>query len=248
MERTSVKSGRKTDSLNGEIPNNVLTWHHVDEVIVWIHSRLQERTYKTMSISVQVKDKRFNELVHKKEVETRFELAQLMDYETTTSAIEASIFRHLQVGGLLDIHSSLISDFNVNLTNKNRESIRLVVNELDEVFDFKLGPVSKKSNNSKPRNVEMGATKSDCLLISYLYSDISSSGYKKPAQKTAELLGVETRTVYVAIRTARKNDWLTSSGFGVPGGHITEKGLKAFDELDGKSRLNELIRKYGGNK
>jgi hypothetical protein len=248
MESTQVKSGRISDSINGEIPVNVLTWHFVGEVKVWIHSRLQGRTYKTMSISVQAKENKFNEVAHKKEVEARLKLAQLIGPEIVPSAIEASIFRHLQVGGILDIHASLISDLNVNLINKNHNNIRLVINELDEVFNFKLGQVNKKSNQVMPRNLEMRATKTDCLLIAHLYSEISSSGYKKPAQKTAELLGVATKIVYVAIRTARKNSWLTSAGFGIPGGQITEQGLKAFNEIDGKSRLEELIRRYGGIK
>ena len=57
----------------------------------------------------------------------------------------------------------------------------------------------------------------------------------------AELLGISPDLVYVALRIARKNGWLTSLGTGNSGGVLTELGLKRFKEIDGEALLKKHL-------
>jgi hypothetical protein len=70
------------------------------------------------------------------------------------------------------------------------------------------------------------------------------AGSNQPALRTANLLGLELKQVYVAVRIARRNEWLTSGGAGKGSGALTKKGLKAYQELDGDNLYESFIKGY----
>ena len=62
--------------------------------------------------------------------------------------------------------------------------------------------------------------------------------------RTASLLGLNIKQVYVAVRIARRNEWLTSGGAGKGTGELTAAGLKAYKDLDGKGLYQKFISDY----
>ena len=89
----------------------------------------------------------------------------------------------------------------------------------------------------------MRAKGTDAIVIAKVYAEQSESGHKRPAKKVAELLNLETSIVYVAVRVARKNGWLTSQGSGSSGGSLTDEGQRMFVAVNGKQLLKDYLRK-----
>jgi hypothetical protein len=89
------------------------------------------------------------------------------------------------------------------------------------------------------------ATAEDSVLIAYVYSEQVKSGSRQPALKAANLLGIKVSLVYVAVRTARKKGWLTSTGTnGSPVGVITSAGEKEYRRIDGSSLYQKHVSAY----
>jgi transposase len=69
-----------------------------------------------------------------------------------------------------------------------------------------------------------------------------------PALLTANVLGIEVKTVYVAVRTARKKGWLSESVSGSAKGELTSDGLKEFKKIGGQALYEEYISGIIGGK
>ncbi len=89
-------------------------------------------------------------------------------------------------------------------------------------------------NVTRPENTELRANAKDSIFISSVYSSQVQAGSRQPALRTAKLLGIKTSLVYVAVRTARKKGWLTSTGInGVADGVLTPEGEKEYLRVEG---------------
>lgn len=97
------------------------------------------------------------------------------------------------------------------------------------------------SSNKKPSSLR--ASNTDSIVIAKVYAEQSESGHKRPAKKVAELLNLDASMVYVAVRIARKNGWLTSAGSGSSGGLLTPNGISMFESVKGNEILYSLLRK-----
>jgi hypothetical protein len=235
VENSQIRSGIIHGQLEDGIPIDVITWHEIGFKRVWIHSKLINKTYKQLSITVQVTNQSKLAPVSDSEKELRLQLAALENANSESPSISAAVFRNLQTGRIIDLHTSLISEQNLNRGLNSNKAVYLVKNINDKTYLDKPNTEKSKAKNSNPLNSEMGATGRDSILISGLYSDVSKTGYKKPAQRTADLLGLYVNTVYVAARVARKKGWLTSLG------------EKEFKLIGGQEIIDGLIRKYGRN-
>ncbi len=58
----------------------------------------------------------------------------------------------------------------------------------------------------------------------------------RAVQRTAEILNVDSSLVTMALRIARRNKWLTSSGAGKSGGELTTSGEVMFNFENGAQR------------
>jgi hypothetical protein len=86
-------------------------------------------------------------------------------------------------------------------------------------------------------------------LIAHVYSEQVKTGSRQPALKAANLLGIQVSLVYVAVRTARKKGWLTSTGTnGSPVGVMTTAGEKEFRRIDGANLYEKHVGAYLENK
>ena len=79
------------------------------------------------------------------------------------------------------------------------------------------------------------------MLIAKVYSQISETGAKNAAKRCAQVLNVDSELIYVALRIARKHEWLTSQGSGKSGGQMTDKGEKEFRKSKGHERLARIL-------
>jgi hypothetical protein len=248
VDKLPIRSGIIHGQLEGGIPIDVVTWHEIDLKRIWIHSKLIDKTYKQLSITVQVTNQSKLEPVSDLEKQLRLQLAALENVDSKSPSLSAAVFRNLQTGRILDLHTALISEQNISRGLDSENKVHLVKDINNKTFLDKPKSTAAKTTKLNPPNPEMGATSRDSILISGLYSDVSKTGYKKPAQRTADLLGLYVSTVYVAARVARKKGWLTSLGFGKPGGKLTELGEQEFKLINGQEIIDGLIRKYGRNK
>ena len=102
--------------------------------------------------------------------------------------------------------------------------------------DISLPPIEPR-----PENVELTGSSKDSMFIAYVYAEQVKSGSRQAALRTANLLGIKPSLVYVAVRTARKKDWLTSTGInGESSGEITPEGHKEYVRVGGP----EMFKKH----
>jgi transposase len=58
---------------------------------------------------------------------------------------------------------------------------------------------------------------------------------------TAQVLGIGVKTVYVAVRIARKKGWLSESVSGSAKGELTSEGHKEFKRVKGQTLYEQYI-------
>jgi aspartate 1-decarboxylase len=89
----------------------------------------------------------------------------------------------------------------------------------------------------------IGANGADAVLIAKIYADLCVVSNSRAVQRTAELLNVEPALVTTALRIARRNKWLTSSGAGKSGGELTSHGEVMFHSDNGVQREKYFLSK-----
>ena len=82
----------------------------------------------------------------------------------------------------------------------------------------------------------IGANGADAILIAKIYADLCVVSNNRAVQRTAEILNVDSSLVTMALRIARRNKWLTSSGAGKSGGELTTSGEVMFNFENGAQR------------
>jgi hypothetical protein len=140
----------------------------------------------------------------------------------------------------------MLTNKQMKTTVKPKKAVKLV--EKFETESYKNLFFNEDGTEKEPiyrvQNTELGATKRDAIFIAFVYAQQVQAGSKQPAVRTASLLGLNIKQVYVAVRIARRNDWLTSGGAGKGTGALTAAGLKAYKELDGKGLYQKFISDY----
>lgn len=218
-------------------PSDFLTWHNQLPYRIWIHSRKHGDAYRPISIDIQWIGERPGK-VDPTEISARLQVASLYSGDASEADLGPANFRGIALGQLMELHSSAVTEKRMKARTKATKKVQLVKNlEVDEFPTYWLATSkSWQMNPAKANKVELGATLRDSVFIAYIYAEQVKSGQLKPAKRTAELLGIPTQTVYVAVRTARKKHWLTTTkSAGSSGGALTAEGEEAFKKLGGQS-------------
>jgi len=156
--------------------------------------------------------------------------------------------RNLPMGHIMGFNSILISNEQARTLGKSERKLNLVHPEEEEQYRVLNIAVTQGGRKIAKLTNEIRANKADSILIAYMYAQISATGNKKAARNIAEMLEIESKFIYTALRNARKNGWLTTTGIGSSGGELTTSGKKEFEKA-GRTRYEELIRKMlEGNK
>ena len=227
----------------GKMPRDIVTWQELDDFRIWIHSRETDQGYKPVSLEVQLLGKqRGTKGVDPSEAKARAALAALVPDGEGKGRIGHAFIRQLPIGQIMEKNSILLNSEQTRNAKAGERKLNLVNSDNDEIRKLHI-PVS----NRKPLggfNKEIRATNSDSLLIAFIYAQLSTTGNKRAARTAAEMLNIDSKFVYTAVRNARNKGWLTSEGLGSAGGEMTKIGLEAFEKGDGRPRYEAFLKDF----
>lgn len=224
-----------------KMPRDVITWQDIDDLRIWIHSRELEDGHKPVSIEIQtVGAERHPDGVDPMEAKARVALADVAPADLRKSRISHSQMRHLPIGHLMETNSILIATERARAIGKQDRKLKLVHPENEEYRTLDIA-ITKSGKRVATLTSNIRASKSDSILIAYIYVQLASTGNKKAASSAAQILNIDPKFVYTALRNARKNGWLTTSGIGSSGGELTASGKKEF-EKEGRSQYEEIVK------
>ena len=244
MNKPYKAAGMAYDNIGEGVPRDILTWHNTAPFRVWVHARKSNIGHKPISIEFQwIGASKEIKFPSEAETEARMQVARLAVADVNKSSLQASSFRGTPMGQVLDVHASLMVDWKFGEAYSKDKQVSLVNSVKHKGFSEEwLNKHLAGGGNPRPENEELRATGDDSIIIAMAYSQQSVSGTKRPAKRTAEMLGIKTELVYVALRIARKNGWLTSLGTGNSGGTLTEQGLKRFKSINGEAILKRHLK------
>ncbi len=226
-----VYSGASSSSLG-----DVLTWHDLQGRRVWVHTRQGQGSSRWLiSLSIQIYEDSLPK-VSEQEKKLRLKLASSQEY-LGIGELTATSFREIAVSELLAIHSDNIFE----LLSKREKAKGSRVELTSEVRSKESKGPSTFRFDSISEIANLGANSGDAILIAKIYSQMSLTGSRSVAKKTADALGVNVQLIHMALRVARRNDWLTSNGAGKAGGLLTPQGEKAFREFNGPERMKAIL-------
>ena len=248
--KKSPKSGIVFTALGTDKAKDFVSWHDQHPYRYWMHSRLigegDNTSYKLLAIEVQWIGEDGLSAPDKMELGLRLDLAVLRIGGANNPMFTPTTFRNIALGQLLEAHALMLTNKQMKTSVKPKKAIKLVEKFETESYKnlFFNEDGSEKGPIYRVQNTELGATKRDAIFIAFVYAQQVQAGSKQPAVRAASLLGLTIQQVYVAVRIARRNDWLTSGGAGKGIGELTAAGLKAYKELDGKSLYQKFISDY----
>lgn len=250
----SVGSGVIYASPNSGAPRDFVTWHDQLPYRIWLHSRRTEEGYKQLSMELEWQGNDAK-LPNEVEINLRLEIAKIRSSGDASLGVSATALRGITVGKLLETHSAIIASQQRKIQTISKRRVSLVKSFQMETYEHALlsDAESAKPHKqpddgmviSRPENSEIRATAEDSILIAYVYSEQVKTGSRQPALKAANLLGIKVSLVYVAVRTARKKGWLTSTGTnGLPVGMMTPEGNKEYIRIKGPSLYEKHVSAY----
>ena len=245
--------------IGNQVPRDILTWYDYLDYRVWVHNRNTENGFKQLAVEVQ-QSGGVGVKISPLEIKARLELAKLRESAADGAAVTPRSFREIPIGRILEQHSKLIFQHVSKQSKKDKSQIRLVKDYELSTYEMALRPIEghatfgqmtvKRAENRsaeippRPENLELRATTRDSIFIAYVYAEQVKAGSRQPALVTAQLLGIKVTLVYIAVRTARKKNWLTTVGQqGTPIGVLTEEGLAEYKRVNGDSLYAEHITK-----
>ena len=231
-----MKSGIVYGAGSGSGLRDVITWHDLDGRRVWLHSRQGQGSSRWLvSASIEIYGNTMP-TVSEVEKKLRMKLATNQEY-SGQGELTATSFRELALSELMTVHSDTLFEIMAKREKNKNRSVELVTDVRSKSSksssSFRFDSVSEIEN--------LGANSGDAILISKVYEQVSQTGHRSVAKKTAETLGVNVELIHVALRVARRNNWLTSNGAGRSGGQLTAAGEKVFRQLKGPERLKALL-------
>jgi hypothetical protein len=251
-------SGVIFTSQAGDNPRDMVTWHDQLPYRIWLHSRRTSEGYKQLAMEIEWQGTD-SKIPTEVELNLRLELAKVRSSDQNSLGVSATALRGITVGKLIETHSAIIDSQQRKAQTVSKKRVSLVKNFHMETYEFALisdidGEKAPKKTSTgmapaRPENLELRATAKDSVLIAHVYSEQVKTGSRQPALKAANLLGIKVSLVYVAVRTARKKGWLTSTGNnGSPVGVMTPTGEKEFRRIDGANLYEKYVGAYLENK
>lgn len=231
-----AKSGIVYSAGSGGKLGDVLTWHDLEELRVWIHSRVQNGGRDEIALEVQVVGTK-PLAPSEEEKRVRLKLATIRVTSSDDLGIKSLMLRTLPTGKLLDQHAQLIGN-EMNRGHSDKRKVEIVKGVQGRGVQ---GTPIYRWDTTQDLERE-GAKSKDAIIIAKVYVMQQASGTKRLAKRTAELLQVDVSVVHLALQIARRNGWLTSKGSGISGGDLTPEGEKNFVAAHGEERLSRIMR------
>ena len=237
-----------------ELSGWILTWQNVSLPVdrrfrIWIGSKIHEGVvdgFRELTIQ-SFKDSYWN--IEDEEVSACLHLLCIKDIEGAEEGPEINVtsdlFRNLKIGEIMEVHSRAIAsalseDSNKGVNNKIRLYKPAIVRYSYLRFPESVLPKGLVSE------IKYGAK--NAVLLAKVYCWLAETGETKLAKRTASLLGVDVAIVHSAVKTARKNGWMTKAQQGKSGGTFTIEGETSFQAFGLAKIYEQIVSNSGGNK
>ena len=237
-----------------ELSGWVLTWQNVSLPVsrrfrIWIGSKIQDGVvdgFRELTIQ-SFKEGYWS--IEDDEVRARLQLLRVNEIEDMDEGPEINVtsdlFRNLKIGEIMEVHSRAIAsalseDSNKGDNNKIRLYKPAIVRYSYLQFPESVLPKGLVSE------IKYGAK--NAVLLAKVYCWLAETGETKLAKRTASLLGIDVAIVHSAVKTARKNGWMTKAQQGKSGGTFTDKGEDSFKTFGLSKIYEQIVNSSGGNK
>ena len=238
LQGDQMLSGQFYDGDSLESSTRVLTWHDESPYRYWIASHKSSSGSQVIQ-SFEIQLLKAKSLRPSQE-EQKMRLKLILNIADSNSSISAGELRRLPLGEILMERAELLMA-TLQRESRGKNSVTLIHEKQTRTSTPKNQPSRKVSS------AITGANSDDAILVAKIYVDQCNISTVRAAQRTADFLGVQTNLVHVALKNARRNEWLTSSGSGKAGGQLTEKGIREFEISLGREREQNISKKRGGN-
>jgi hypothetical protein len=204
-------------------------------------SRLQ---FKIVAIEVQSQAEKFSPVGNDEKL-VRLAVVSVQK-EAPAQTFRSTLFRGLPYGKIEAEHIRCMRAFRLRIDEEYRKPLRLASVDTVPTITFKYGRSGSPYESSLQNRLEIASTKSDSIAIAKIYSEFCKSGATNIVKQICVDLDVDSKTIYSALRVARSQGWLTTSGKGKSGGVLTKEGDKAFKDLRGEIKLNSWLSRGSG--
>ena len=183
------------------------------------------------------------------EVRARLQLLKVNEIgeksQGTEVTLTSDLFRNLRIGEILETHARAISSALSEDSNKGEgNKIRLYKPSIVR-YSYMKFPESVLPKGVK---AEIKYDSDNAILLAKLYCWLAETSESKLAKRTASILGIDVAIVHSAVKTARKQGWMTKAKKGKAGGQLTEEGERRF-KSSAKSHIYEtVINSIGGTR
>ena len=254
LETSPTARGVFWASSDPDLAGWVLTWQNVSLPVnrnyrIWIGSKMVDGVvdgFRELTIQ-SFKEGYWN--IEDDEVRARLQLLRVNEIEGVDEGPEinltSDLFRNLKIGEIMEVHSRAIAsalseDSNKGENNKIRLYKPSIVRYSYLRFPESVLPKAMVSE------IKYGAK--NALLLAKVYCWLAETGETKLAKRTASLLGVDVAIVHSAVKTARKNGWMTKSHQGKSGGTFTADGEASFKSYELSKLYEQIVSNSGGKK
>lgn len=223
-------------------PRWVITWHNIrlkkgGNFRVWVTSYgVGANARIVQGLSVERQGANFRP-ISQKEYEARYDLLRYQDPSMGDGFITSETIRRLGVGSILEVHSRALTQY---IENRFSKPLSPVEDYLSNHFLYSAQRNKARLPAESARKIK--STNADAIFVTAVYAYLAANGgSSRLVKRTAQTLGVDSSTVYTAVRIARAKNWLTTLGKGVAGGALSPLGEAALRDLKQYSKYLKVI-------
>ena len=213
-------------------PKWVITWHNVSlgkggNFRIWVTSHgVGANARVVQGFNIERQGASFRP-ISIREYEVRYDLLRYQDPSIGEGYITSESIRKLKIGSILEVHSRALVQYMDKVFNK---PLSPVEDYLENYFLF--SSLREKSKLPKESARKIKSTNADAIFVTAVYAYLASNGgSSRLVKRTAQTLGIDSDTVYTAVRIARSKNWLTTMGKGIAGGTLSPTGQQALKDL-----------------
>jgi hypothetical protein len=225
-----------------KMPKWVLTWHNASagqagNFRIWVASYGEGANARMVqSFSIERMGETFRP-ISSQEYEARYDLLKYQDHTIEGSAITSQAIRNIGVGAILEVHSRALTQY---LDKRFSKPLSAVEDYLDNYFLYSLQRDKPKLPAESSKKIK--STTADAIFVTAVYAHLAANGgSSRLVKRSAQVLGIDSTTVYTAVRISRSKGWLTTFGKGIAGGKLNSTGEAALKALGQYQRFLRVI-------
>lgn len=230
-------------------PKWVLTWHNVSlgkggNFRIWVSSYGEGANARVVQgFYVERMGETFRPISDPEYV-ARYDLLKYQMPSVEDGFITSEAIRKLGVGAILEVHSRALTQY---IDKRFSKAISGVEDYLENYFLYSVQ--REKSKITAESSKQIKSTNADAIFVTAVYAYLAANGgSSRLVKRTAQTLGIDSATVYTAVRIARSKNWLTTLGKGIAGGTLSPTGEAALKQLKQYSRYLAVVGEGKENK